>query len=107
VSSERLILWVTVATLIVAIISVIVTVVYGEIERRRGRKELRLVQEQATLRPAKVAYFKRVAFYPPLSPLLPSDAPSPYPPQVAIAFEIANNGRSAAHNVSCKFHLDA
>jgi hypothetical protein len=66
-----------------------------------SRKQLRLAREQATLRPKIVASFKAVEFHPPLNILLP-----PPDPQAAIVFDLANNGRSAAHNVRCEFRFE-
>lgn len=65
-----------------------------------SRKQLRLAQEQAELRPQLVVSFREVAFH-----YHPPDPGSEYV-QVAIVFDIANNGRSAAHNVTCKFRLE-
>ena len=48
-----------------------------------------------------VASFKAVEFHPPLNIPLP-----PPEPQAAIVFNLANNGRSAAHNVRCEFRFE-
>jgi len=65
-----------------------------------SKKQLRLAQEEAELRPQLVASLKTVAFH-----HRPDNPGSQYI-QAAIVFDIANKGRSAAHNVTCEFHLE-
>ena len=93
-SSEEVILWVAVATLIVAVISVIVTILYGEIERRLVRRQLRLAQEQAALRPdlSLSAAYSRIG-----KTVRHADG--------VLEFSIANTGQSTANNVRCSLQL--
>jgi len=93
-STDQLILWVTVATLFVAFIAVIVTVFYGEIERRLGRRQLVLAQEQAELQP-KLS----------LSIAYSSESSGGYEAMLDCA--INNAGHTTAHNVTCKLELDS
>jgi hypothetical protein len=67
---------------------------------RVSKEELRLTQEEATLRPKLVISFKAAVPHP-----RPPD-PGTEHPHSAIVFNITNDGRSAAHNVHCEVHLD-
>jgi hypothetical protein len=64
------------------------------------RKRLRFAEEEATLRPRIDVSFRKVAFH-----YRPDNPGSKYV-QAAIGFNIANSGRSAAHNVRCEVRLD-
>jgi hypothetical protein len=96
---EVLVSWSVVAA-IAGIVAVIVTILYGEVQRRMDRKQLRLAQEEAELRPKLVISFKTAVPHP-----RPPD-PGTEHPHSAIVFNITNDGRSAAHNVLCEVHLD-
>jgi hypothetical protein len=96
---EVLVSWSVVAA-IAGIVAVIVTILYGEVQRRIDRKQLRLAQEEAELRPKLVISFKTAVPHP-----RPPD-PGTEHPHSAIVFNITNDGRSAAHNVHCEVHLD-
>jgi hypothetical protein len=65
-----------------------------------SRKQLRLAEEEATLRPRIDVSFRKVAFH-----YRPDNPGSKYV-QAAIGFNIANSGRSAAHNVRCEVRMD-
>ncbi len=65
-----------------------------------AEEQLRLAQEQSELRPRLVVSLKEVVFH-----FRPPDSASPYE-QAAVVFNIANTGRSAAHNVRCDFRLE-
>jgi len=96
---EVLVSWSIVAA-IAGIVAVIVTIVYGEVQRRMDRKQLRLAQEEAELRPKLVISFKTAVYHP-----RPRDPGTEYP-HAAIVFNVTNDGRSAAHHVLCEIHLD-
>lgn len=91
--------WAVVAT-IAGIVSVIVTLIYGEVQRRLARKQLRLAQEEASLRPKLTITVRDVVFH-----YRPENPGSPLV-QAAVVFDVANDGRSAAHNVRCEIRLD-
>lgn len=91
--------WSVVAA-IAGILAVIVTIAYGEIQRRMAGKQLRLAQEEAELRPKLL-----VSLRPPLYQPRPPDAGWPHD-KVALVFDITNEGRSAAHNVRFEVDLD-
>jgi hypothetical protein len=103
VSWEVATFWVAV----VAAFAAIVTVFYGEIQRRaqsrQGKldeEQLRLAREQATLRPDLEVSFRTVAF-----PDLPPDTVVPHE-QAVVGFNITNTGKTAAHGVRCTFQLE-
>ena len=91
--------WAIVAA-IAGIVSVIVTVIYGEVQRRLARKQLRLAQEEAELRPELVISLREVVFH-----YRPENPGSPLV-QAGVVFDVANAGRSAAHKVRCEVRLD-
>lgn len=91
--------WSVVAA-IAGIAAVIATIVYGEIQRRSARRQLRLAQEEAELRPMLVVNLKEVVFH-----HRPHNPGSQHV-QAAIVFNVANDGRSAAHHVRCEVRLD-
>jgi hypothetical protein len=91
----------------IAVFAAVVTVFYGEIQRRaqsRQRKsdeeQLRLAREQATLRPDLEVFFYTVAFH-----KLPPDTLVPHE-QASVACNITNNGKAAAHGVHCIYQLE-
>jgi hypothetical protein len=99
--------WVAVASAGIAALSVLVTVVYGEIQRRgqvsqrsQSEEQLRLAREQAELRP-KLSVSLRPLLYQPRPP----DA-GWFHDKVALIFDVANAGKSAAHNIRIKITLD-
>ena len=103
VSWEVATFWVAV----VAAFAALVTVFYGEMQRRaqsrQGKsdeEQLRLARGQATLRPDLEVSFNTVAFVD-----LPPDTLVPHE-QAAVVFDITNNGRTAAHGVRCTFQLE-
>ena len=91
--------WSVVAA-IAGIAAVITTIVYGEIQRRLARRQLRLAQEEAELRPKLVLSLKEVVFHhrPP--------NPGSQHVQASIVFNVTNDGKSAAHHVRCEVRLD-
>ena len=91
--------WSVVAA-IAGIVSVIVTIVYGEVQRRLSMRQLRLAQEEAGLRPRLTVSLRTVVYH-----YRPPNPGSKYE-QAAIVFDVTNDGRSAAHNVSCEVRLD-
>ena len=95
----RVVSWSVVAA-VAGIVSVIVTVVYGEVQRRLSIRQLRLAQEEAGLRPKLTVSLRTVAYH-----YRPPNPGSKYE-QAAIVFDVTNGGRSAAHNVSCEVRLD-
>jgi hypothetical protein len=97
--SDPALTWSVVAA-IAGVVAVIVTVVYGEIERRTNRKQLRIAQEEAELRPRLSVSLRPVLYQP-----RPPNAGWPHD-KVALVFDVTNDGRSAAHNVRCEVHLD-
>jgi len=85
---------------VAGIAAVIATIYYGEIQRRMDRRQLRLAQEEAELRPRLVISLKTVVYH-----HRPPNPGSKYE-QAAIVFNVTNDGRSAAHNVYCEVQLD-
>jgi hypothetical protein len=71
-----------------------------EEDHRLAEEQLKLAQEQAELRPNLAVSFREVIFH-----YRPPNPGSEYV-QAGIVFDIANNGRSAAHNVRCEIRLD-
>jgi hypothetical protein len=67
---------------------------------RVSKKELRLAQEEAELRPDLVISLRTVVYH-----HRPRDPGTQYP-HAAIVFNVMNDGRSAAHNVRCEISLD-
>ena len=67
---------------------------------RLAQEELRLTRQQVELRPQLDVSFNTVAF-----DILPPNMTAPHE-QAAIVFDIINNGRTAAHGVSCEFSVD-
>ena len=102
----RTVTW-EVAIFWVAVLSLVVTLVYGErqrpnhaIQQRSDGERLRLAWEEGALRPDLVVSFEwAVMEYP------PPNRGSQYV-IAAIVFRITNNGKSAAHNVHCEIRLD-
>ena len=89
--------------LLVAVVSLLVGVgalLYAKRATKVSEAELALAKEQATLRPRLVVSCRQVVFHPrhdpPGSPLV----------QAVIAFNVTNDGRSAATNVRCEIRLD-
>jgi hypothetical protein len=74
--------------------------VFAWLAWRVSRKQLKLAQEEAELRPDLEVSFNDVLFH-----HRPPNPGSRYV-QAAIRFYISNNGRSAAHNVHCEIRLD-
>jgi hypothetical protein len=74
--------------------------VFAYLAWRVSKRELRLAQQEAELRPHLVASLNTVAFHalPPVT-LVPHE-------QAAVVFDITNNGRTAAHGVRCAFSLE-
>jgi hypothetical protein len=91
--------WSVVAA-IAGIAAVLVTIYYGEIQRRMDSRVLRLAQEEAELRPKLVISLRAVVYH-----HRPRDPGTQYP-HAAIVFNVTNDGRSAAHNVLCEISLD-
>ena len=91
--------WSVVAA-IAGIVAVVVTIIYGEIQRRSARRQLRLAQEEAELRPKLVVSLKDVVFH------HRPDNPGSRHVQAAVVFNVANDGRTAAHHVRCEVRLD-
>ncbi len=93
--------WSVVAA-IASIVAVIVTIVYGEVERRLARRQLELAEEQATQRPSlEVSVLRRQFQY-----QWPIPIPNGYMRDGHLLFEIKNTGRTAAHNIECRFEFD-
>jgi hypothetical protein len=93
--------WSVVAA-VAGIIAVIVTIIYGEIERRLARRQLALAQEQAELRPRlEVTLPERQLRY-----LWPIPIPKGYARDGHLLFEIKNVGETVAHNVECTFEFE-
>jgi hypothetical protein len=63
-------------------------------------RQLRLAQEEAGLRPRLTVSLRTVVYH-----YRPPNPGSKYE-QAAIVFDVTNDGRSAAHNVSCEVRLD-
>jgi hypothetical protein len=92
----------------VAVLSVVVTLVYGEKRLRRSQaiqqkseiERLRLAWEQVAPRPDLVVSFDRA-----IMEYRPPNRGSQYV-KAAIVFRITNNGKSAAHNVHCEIRLE-
>ena len=74
--------------------------IFAYLAWRVSKNQLRLAQEEAELRPQVAVSFNEVVFH-----YRPPNPGSQYV-QVAIVFDIANNGRSATHNVHCEIRLD-
>jgi hypothetical protein len=74
--------------------------VFAYLAWRVSKRQLRLAQEEAELRPQLVASAHALVFH-----TLQSNTPARYE-QAALAFEITNNGRTAAHGVLCVFRLE-
>ena len=91
--------WSVVAA-IAGIVAVIVTIVYGEIQRRLARRQLMLAHEEAELRPKLVVSLRRVVYH------HRPENPGSLHEQAAIVFDVTNDGRSAAHNTRCEVRLD-
>jgi hypothetical protein len=85
---------------VVAAIAGIVAAITGIVAVIMTRKQLRLAQEEAELRPKLVISFKKAVYHP-----RPSDPGTPHP-HAAIVFNVKNDGRSAAHHVNCEISLD-
>jgi hypothetical protein len=85
---------------LVAGIAGIVAAITGIVAVIMTRKQLRLAQEEAELRPDLVLSLKNVGYH-----HRPPD-PGTEHPQAGITFKITNDGRSAAHNVRCEVRLD-
>jgi hypothetical protein len=102
----RTVTW-EVAIFWVAVLSLVVTLVYGErqrpnhaIQQKSDGERLRRAWEEVALRPDLVVSFEwAVMEYP------PPNRGSQYV-KAAIVFRITNNGKSAAHNVHCEIRLD-
>ena len=86
--------WSVVAA-VAGVLAVIVTIVYGEIERRLARRQLALAQEQAELRPSLEVSLGKLSFLPYASTAIAN-----------FGFELRNVGRAAAHNVECTFEFE-
>ena len=92
----------------VAVLSVVVTLVYGEKRQRRSQaiqqkseiERLRVAWEQVAPRPDLVVSFDRAVME-----YRPPNRGSHYV-NAAIVFRITNNGKSAAHNVHCEIRLE-
>jgi hypothetical protein len=95
----RAVSWSVVAA-IAGIVAVVATIVYGEIQRRLARRQLLLAQEQAELCPQLAISLREMVYH-----HRPENPGSRYE-QASIVFDVANDGRSAAHNVRCKVRLD-
>lgn len=106
VEDVRVVSWAEIAAIagivaaVVSILALGATVAYGEIERRLGEEQLRLAQEAAELRPKLVLSLRTVVYH--YRPPNPGSTHA----QAAVIFDVTNEGRSAAHNVSCEVHLD-
>ena len=105
--AEEVILWVTVATLVVSlfavlvsILSVYITFVYGEIQRRLANRQLRLAEEEAELRPELSVAVYAVE----LSEIRHN--PGNRPELARIYFDVKNGGRSAASNIRCRIEVE-
>jgi hypothetical protein len=85
---------------VVAAIAGIVAAITGIVAVIMTRKQLRLAEEEAELRPKLVISFKTVVYHP-----RPPEPGTPHP-HAAIVFNVTNDGRSAAHNVLCEISLD-
>jgi hypothetical protein len=96
----RRVSWWSVVAAIAGILAVLVTIVYGEVQRRMAGRQLRLAQEEAELRPEVVISLRTVVYHP-----RPRDPGTQYP-HAALVFNVTNDGRSAAHNVNCEVSLD-
>jgi hypothetical protein len=89
--------------LLVAVVSLLVGIGalwYARRAAKVSEEELELTREQATLRPKLEVSLRQVLYHP-----RPENPGSPYE-HVAVVFSITNNGRSAAHNIRCKVHLN-
>jgi hypothetical protein len=91
----------------VAVLSVVVTLVYSERQRRSqaiqqksDKERLKLAGEQVARRPDLVVSFEWAVME-----YRPPDRGSQYV-KAAIVFHITNNGKRAAHNVHCEIRLD-
>jgi len=91
--------WAEVAAEVAAIASIFAVIV-GIVGVIMSRKQLRLAQEGAELRPKLVISFQTVVYH-----HRPPNPGSQYE-QAAIVFDVTNDGRSAAHNVQCEIRLD-
>ena len=91
----------------VAVLSLVVTLVYGQrqrpnhaIQQKSEKERLRRAWEEVALRPDLVVSFEWAVFdYP------PPNRGSQYV-KAFIFFRITNYGKSAAHNVHCEIRLD-
>jgi hypothetical protein len=75
-------------------------IIFAWLAWRVSKKELRLAQEEAELRPELVISLRTVVYH-----SRPRDPGTQYP-HAAIVFDVTNDGRSAAHNVHCEVRLD-
>lgn len=85
---------------VVAGIAGIVAAITGVVAVIMNRKQLRLAQEEAELRPELVLSFKTAKYHP-----RPPN-PGTEHPHAVIVFNVTNDGRSAAHYVRCEISLD-
>ena len=85
---------------VVAGIAGIVAAITGIVAVIMTRKQLRLAQEEAELRPKLVLSFKAAVYH-----HRPRD-PGTEHPHAVIVFNVKNDGRSAAHHVHCEVRLD-
>jgi hypothetical protein len=88
----------TVAGIVAAIAGIVATVA-AVAAWRVSRRELKLAEEAAELRPDLAVSLKEVVFH-----YQPPDSAAQYK-QAALVFDVANRGRSVATNVRCDFHL--
>jgi hypothetical protein len=102
----RTVTW-EVAIFWVAVLSLVVTLVYGErqrpnhaIQQKSEKERLRRAWEEVALRPDLVVSFEWAVME-----YRPPNRGSQYV-KAAIVFRITNNGKSAAHNVHCEIRLD-
>ncbi len=73
--------------------------IFAALAWRASMKELRLAEEEATLRPDLVVSVAEVG-----EDMREPGSAEPHE-QRAITFRIENRGRSAAHGIHCDFHL--
>jgi hypothetical protein len=85
---------------VVAGIAGIVAAITGIVAVIMTRKQLRLAQEEAELRPKLMISFKTAVYHP-----RPPDSGTEHP-HASIVFNVTNDGRSAAHHVLCEIHFD-
>jgi hypothetical protein len=89
--------------LVIAVVSLLVGIGALGYARRAARiseEELELAREQATLRPKLVVSLKWMQYQP-----RPPNAGWPHD-KLALVFQVANNGRSAAHTVRNEIRLN-